>query len=218
LKVLFVEDSDFYLQFRQGFFGRLGCLILNARGAEAALESCETEKPDLAVVSSRLPDGDGAELCRKLRERYRKRAPRLILMAAPEERHAGPAAWEERLERPVDPEALMARISGILDIPLRRFPRVRIQLPVSYGSRRDRLTGTAQNLSPDGMFIDSPVALEVGTRIELEFSLPGRRGALRTTAEVVRLVRLAGGRRHGLGVRFVDPDAAVIEPIAAFLG
>src|SRR3990172_2593409 len=152
MKVLFVEDSDFYLQFRQGFFGRLGCLILNARGVEAALESCQTEKPELAVVASRLPDGEGAALCRKIRDLYRKRAPRMILIAAPGERHAGPSAWEERLEQPVDTEALMARISAILDIPLRRFPRVRIQLPVSYGSRRDRLTGTAQNLSPEGMF------------------------------------------------------------------
>ena len=114
MKVLFVEDSDFYLQFRQGFFGRLGCLILNARGVEAALESCQTEKPELAVVASRLPDGEGAALCRKIRDLYRKRAPRMILIAAPGERHAGPSAWEERLEQPVDTEALMARISAIL--------------------------------------------------------------------------------------------------------
>jgi uncharacterized protein (TIGR02266 family) len=218
MKVLFVEDSDFYLQFRQGFFGRLGCVILNARGVEAAVESCEAEKPDLLVVASKLPDGEGAALCRRLRNQYRKRAPRMILMAAPEERHAGPPAWEERLEQPVDPEALMARISGILDIPLRRFPRVRIQLPVSYGSRRDRLSGTAQNLSPEGMFIESATALETGTRIELEFSLPGKRGSLRTAGEVVRVVRLAGGKRHGLGVRFVDPDPALCDQIATFLG
>jgi uncharacterized protein (TIGR02266 family) len=217
MKVLFVEDSDFYLQFRQGFFGRLGCAILNARSAAAALESCEAEKPDLAVVASRLPDGDGAALCRRIRDAYGRRAPRLILMAAPGERHGGPPAWEERLDQPVDPEALMARISGILEIPQRRFPRVRIELPVSYGSRRDRLTGTAQNLSPDGMFIESSAALKVGTRIDLEFSLPGRSGTLATAADVVRVVRLAGGRHHGLGVRFVDPDSAVREQIAAFL-
>ncbi len=82
--VLFVEDSDFYQQFRRGFFGRIGCQILNARSVAEAEEILAEEKPDLIVVSYLLPDGSGADLCRRLASSGARGAPR-ILITSPED-------------------------------------------------------------------------------------------------------------------------------------
>ncbi len=218
MKVLFVEDSDFYLHFRRGFFTRLGCVILNARSAELAQDTIEVEKPDLVVVSSRLPDATGADFCHAVRKKLRKRAPRLILVSEPGDKGAGTAAWDDHLLRPVDPEDLMARIAVILNVQQRRFPRLPVQVHVQYGNRRDRLSGTTRDLSPEGMLIEAGEAVPAGTRLDLEFTLPGHALTLRTQGEVVRSTRLGGGRKHGLGVRFVDMPADVRETILAFLG
>lgn len=218
MKVLFVEDSDFYLHFRRGFFTRMGCFILNARSAGLALETVESEKPDLLVVSSRLPDGSGADLCQRIRRQHPRRPPRIILISEPGDAHGGTAAWDDHLVRPVDPEDLMARIAVILNVQQRRFPRMPVQVQVVYGSRRDRLAGTTRDLSPEGMLIESATELDRGTRLQLEFTLPGQAQVLRTDAEVVRTTRLGSARKHGLGVRFVGAPAAVRETILAFLG
>lgn len=218
MKVLFVEDSEFYLHFRRGFFARLGARILNARSASLAVETIDEEKPDLVVVASRLPDSTGPDLCRLIREVYRERAPRLILMGEAGDAGPGAVAWDERVVRPVDPDDLMARISKILGVKERGSPRVAVRVQVVYGSKRDPLTGVSQNLSPDGMFIETDASLAAGTRVELEFSLPGQSRQLRTAADVMRCVRVGGGGKFGLGVRFVDPEPALRESIRAYLG
>lgn len=218
MKVLFVEDSDFYLHFRRGFFTRMGCVILNARSAAQALETLESETPDLVVVASNLPDGPGADLCRQIRKQRRKRPPRVILISEGGDRQDGTAAWDDHLVRPVDPEDLMARIAVILNVQQRRFPRVPVKVQVLYGSRRDRLAGTTRDLSPEGMLIEAAEAVPPGTRLEIEFTLPGQAQALHVQGEVVRVTRLGGGSKHGLGVRFADPPEAVRTTILSFLG
>jgi len=218
MKVLFVDDSDFYLHFRRGFFTRMGYFILNARSAEQAAETIELEKPDLVVVASRLKDGSGVDFCRRIRKPGRKQGPRVILIAESDASVAGAAAWDDFLLRPVDPEDLMARISATLQVPQRRSQRLGVKLQVNYGSKRDRLTGTTRDLSPDGMLIEASEPLKIGTRLELEFALPGHKRTLNAKGEVVRATRLGSDRRHGIGVRFIDLDAATRETILAFLG
>jgi uncharacterized protein (TIGR02266 family) len=217
MKVLFVEDSDFYLQFRRGFFSRIGCQILNARSAEQALESIAAEQPELVIVSSRLPDGSGADLCRKIRAAHRNRAPRLVLISEAGEPAAGAAAWNEHLERPINPDGLMDRISALLSVPQRRSRRMSVQMEVTYGSRRDRLRGAALNLSQEGMLIETVEPLPAGAKLEMEFTLPGQEKPLLAQGEVVRATRLAGGRKHGLGVRFLELAPDVQRAVREFL-
>jgi uncharacterized protein (TIGR02266 family) len=206
--VLFVEDSDFYLQFRRGFFGRLGCRILNARSVAEAEESVAEEKPDLTIVSNLLPDGAGADLCRRLAAGPGSGA-RCILITDPGDSDLEPVACDERVVRPVDPDDLMERISRLLGIEQRSSERIDMQVEVVYGSRRDQITGTCRNVSPDGMLIETGSALKVGTRVELDFKLPGQGETLHVVAEVIRHARLAGKDRHTLGLRFSDPDPSV---------
>jgi len=210
--VLFVEDSEFYLQFRRGFFGRLGCRILNARSSAEAEELLAEERPDLTVVSNLLPDGAGADLCRRLAAGPQAGAHR-ILITDPGDPSLEPVAWHDRVVRPVDPDDLMQRISRLLGIPQRSSERINLQVQVVYGGQRDRIAGTCRNLSPEGMLIETEGALEVGTRVELEFKLPGQKEALHVVAEVIRHTRLAGKDRHTLGLRFTDPEPAVQEKI-----
>ena len=216
MRVLFVEDSDFHLHFRRGFFTRLGCLILNARSAKEALETIAEEEPDLIVVSSRLPDASGADLCRRLVRELAGHAPRRILVSDAGEPDPGDRAWDDRVVRPIDPGDLMGRISKILRVSQRISPRLAVQFEVVYGTSRDRLKGVCQNLSEDGMLIEADAPLATGIRLDLQFTLPGEPQPAHVSAEVIRHVRLAGGHRHRFGVRFLNLDSSLKEKIRGF--
>ncbi len=62
------------------------------------------------------------------------------------------------------------------------------------------------DISAGGMFLRAEEPLPVGTRLDLEFNLPGDDIAVRTAAEVVRIVApsLDLERPSGMGIRFLD--------------
>ncbi len=77
---------------------------------------------------------------------------------------------------------------------------------------------TARNVSAGGMFIDAPVPLPAGTRVGLEFRLPGG-GSVQADGEVRWNTDAAVARvRHpGMGVGFVDLEAEAATRLRGWL-
>lgn len=68
-KVLFVEDESALRISYQRFFNGRYDLVFAATGAEA-LTQLRDEKPDIMVLDMRLPDTNGVEVLRKVRETH----------------------------------------------------------------------------------------------------------------------------------------------------
>lgn len=68
-KVLFVEDESALRISYQRFFNDRYDLVFAATGAEA-LTQVRDEKPDIMVLDMRLPDTNGVEVLRKVRETH----------------------------------------------------------------------------------------------------------------------------------------------------
>jgi DNA-binding response OmpR family regulator len=68
-KVLFVEDESALRISYQRFFNERYDLVFAATGAEA-LTQVRDEKPDIMVLDMRLPDTNGVEVLRKVRETH----------------------------------------------------------------------------------------------------------------------------------------------------
>lgn len=79
---------------------------------------------------------------------------------------------------------------------------------------------TARNLSSGGMFIDAPVPLPAGTRLGLEFKLPGG-SAIQADGEVRWNTDAAAAgtraRHPGMGVGFVNLEAAAAVQLRGWL-
>jgi DNA-binding response OmpR family regulator len=69
LSVLCVDDDEDSREMLAILLGRLGVQVDSAGTAAEALHLSETKPFDLYLLDSWLPDLDGFELCRKLRER-----------------------------------------------------------------------------------------------------------------------------------------------------
>jgi two-component system CheB/CheR fusion protein len=68
MKVLVVEDSNDVAVVIQMLLKSAGHQPLLASDATSALELCRRDKPDFVLTDIRLPDFDGYELARRLRD------------------------------------------------------------------------------------------------------------------------------------------------------
>lgn len=68
LDVLVVEDSPEYVQVILGLAGLTGHRVRSAGTIAEATDSMSSVAPDLVILDLNLPDGDGLDLCRSIRD------------------------------------------------------------------------------------------------------------------------------------------------------
>jgi len=111
-----------------------------------------------------------------------------------------------------------AWLEELLDVPRRRVVRVPIRLDVwsRFDTGAEPLLGSIVDISVKGMLLESAEPIEVGTKLDLSFRLPGDPTDLRVVAQVIRQEAGEGGRARA-GVEFVIVREAVRERIRAFV-
>jgi uncharacterized protein (TIGR02266 family) len=96
----------------------------------------------------------------------------------------------------------------------RRSDRIPIEMWVEQSRDKELYFQRSANLSAGGLFLENTIPHPVGTRIKLQFTLPGDTGPLELEGEIVSA---ASQSELGMGVKFVDVDAAVQQRIDAFI-
>ncbi len=128
-------------------------VTLAATGAEA-VDAFERERPDMVILDLGLPDIDGTEVCRLLRERAD--VPILVLSARGAEKDKVTAldhGADDYITKPFGPEELMARVRASLrrslgrDTPL-HGQLTRGDLTIDFDRRRVSLSGMEVRLTP----------------------------------------------------------------------
>jgi len=118
-RILVVDDLQDNLDLIREVFEDEPYEIVTAHDAETALETAGNDPPDVAVLDVHMPDVDGFELCRQLRELpHTKRIPILFLTA---NRTSTDDAVEgldlggcDYITKPFEAEELRARIRVVL--------------------------------------------------------------------------------------------------------
>lgn len=100
----------------------------------------------------------------------------------------------------------------------RKHPRHAVHVEVTLESDHHIFTGLTENLSRGGLFVATHTLLEVGTMIDVEFSLPGK-ARIKSLAVVswVRLYSETSDGPPGMGLQFASLDAESAEAIRSFL-
>ncbi len=118
-RILAVDDVQDNLDLIRDVFQNEPYEIATALDAEAALQLAREEFPDVAIVDVQMPDVDGYELCRKLRELTRTRRLPVVFLTA-NRTSAGDvvqgldAGGCDYITKPFDAEELRARIRAVL--------------------------------------------------------------------------------------------------------
>lgn len=116
-KVLVIEDERLIRLTLRDRLEREGYRVLEAENGEAGIRTAEEEEPDLVLLDFRLPDTDGVEVLRALRERNPDTA--VILMSAFSTIESAVEAIKlgayDYLNKPVDHGHLLSRIEKALE-------------------------------------------------------------------------------------------------------
>jgi two-component system, OmpR family, KDP operon response regulator KdpE len=115
IRILIVDDEPNILGAMEPLLRSHGYEVITAMTGRAAIAAATRESPDLIVLDLGLPDMDGVEVCRTVRED--RGAPIIVLSARGAEHdkvRALDAGAEDYVTKPFGAEELLARIRVVL--------------------------------------------------------------------------------------------------------
>ena len=181
-RVLVCDDEAQILRALRVILRDAGFEALPAAGAEEALDVAAVQRPDAAIVDLVLPDGDGVEVCRRLREW--SAMPVIVLSAVGDEDakvRALAAGADDYVTKPFGPRELVARLRANLRRSDPGPAEAVVEadgLEVDLARRSVRVGGQDVHLTP--------------TEFDLLRQLVSNRGRLMTHRDLLRSVWGAG--------------------------
>ncbi|MFM2135930.1 MAG: hypothetical protein RL021_1330 [Bacteroidota bacterium] len=123
-KILLVDDEPDILEFMHYNLQKEGFEVLLAHNGKEALAVARKERPDLIILDIMMPEMDGIETCRVLREDRELKDTLIAFLTARNEDYSQIAGFEvgadDYITKPIKPRVLISRINAIL----RRTPQV----------------------------------------------------------------------------------------------
>ncbi len=113
-RVLLVDDDPVTRSFLNSILTQAGYLCLEAANGQQGLALADSVKPDLMIVDWMMPQMDGIELVRRLRQSPQGRAIYVLLLTSHDQieklREAFAAGVDDFLSKPAKPQELLARL------------------------------------------------------------------------------------------------------------
>ncbi len=151
-RILVVDDELQILRALKVILREAGYEPVAVATAEEALDAAATRPPDAAIVDLVLPDGDGIEVCERLRSW--SEMPILVLSAVGEEEtkvRALEAGADDYVTKPFGARELVARLGAVLRRAGRSAdePSIAVDgLEIDFAARVVRRDGESVHLTP----------------------------------------------------------------------
>jgi DNA-binding response OmpR family regulator len=143
-RVLIIDDDERLNALLTEYLARFGFSVLTVNHPDAGFRALKADPPDLVILDIMLPETDGLEVCRKVRET--SRVPIVMLTARGEvtDRIIGlELGADDYLPKPFEPRELVARMQAVLRRGLKQDEdMVRVgALDVNWATRSAQLDG-----------------------------------------------------------------------------
>ncbi len=117
-KILLVDDEQDILEFLSYNLKREGYEIITSTNGKDAIAIAKKEKPHLIVLDVMMPDMDGIETCRELRDVKGLEGVLIAFLTARSEDYTQIAGFEvgadDYITKPIKPRVFMSRIKALL--------------------------------------------------------------------------------------------------------
>lgn len=117
-KILLVDDEPDILEFLTYNLKKEGYAVLNAGNGREAVIIAKREKPHLIILDVMMPDMDGIETCREIREQPGLKDTVIAFLTARNEDYSQIAGFDvgadDYINKPIKPRVLVSRIKALL--------------------------------------------------------------------------------------------------------
>lgn len=118
-RIMVVDDEPDLLRLLEKFLSRRGYGVIPVSSAMECLEKVKAEKPDLILLDVMMPDMDGWELCRTLKDSEETKDIPVVMLTvctsnASVERSFKFARCDAHLEKPIVLEKLLGTIEDFI--------------------------------------------------------------------------------------------------------
>jgi len=136
IKILLVDDEPDILEFMEYNLKKEGYHVLLAKNGLEALEIAKKEFPQLIILDIMMPEMDGIETCRRIRENKELEHVMIAFLTARNEEYSQLAGFDvgadDYISKPIKPRILTSRIKALL----RRTSFDKSKPPVQIGDLR----------------------------------------------------------------------------------
>ncbi len=116
-KILLVDDEPDILEFMEYNLKKEKYSVFTANNGKEALQVAKREKPDLIILDIMMPEMDGIETCRSLREMPEFRNTLIAFLTARNEDYSQVAGFDvgadDYITKPIKPRVLISRINAL---------------------------------------------------------------------------------------------------------
>lgn len=117
-KILLVDDEPDILEFLSYNLKKEGYTVFIANNGREAITIAKKESPDLIILDVMMPDMDGIETCREIREIPGLKNVMVAFLTARSEDYSQIAGFEvgadDYINKPIKPRVLISRIKALL--------------------------------------------------------------------------------------------------------
>jgi len=117
-KILLIDDSDFFAQCVRNILEESGYIMLHANKGEIGLRLVREEKPDLVLLDVVMPDMDGFQVCRILREAESNNLMPIIMLTSQDNQEDKLVGLElgadDYITKPFNNRELLSRVRNTL--------------------------------------------------------------------------------------------------------
>ena len=211
-KILIVDDLEMNLDVCTSVFSRVECKLYTAINGEEALEITRKIRPDLIILDLHMPEMDGDECCRIIKEDGELgHIPVLMVTAGArvaDEERCYAAGCDDFIEKPFHGKELIKKVAAHLDIIVRDYTRVSIYTKALLKVNNQVIKAYIHDLSDGGIFVESRDPFDIGTAVDLEFTLTGRDEPVKAKGEVKWAIddrtKCSIDSVPGMGIQFLE--------------
>jgi two-component system, OmpR family, alkaline phosphatase synthesis response regulator PhoP len=118
IKILLVDDEPDIVEFLGYNLKKEGYFVLTANNGKDAIAIAQREHPDLIILDVMMPDMDGIETCRQIREHKALQDVLIAFLTARSEDYTQIAGFEvgadDYITKPVKPRVFLSRVKALL--------------------------------------------------------------------------------------------------------
>ena len=225
-KILLVDDVKLFIELEKTFFQRKDAIeVLTASSAKEALEIIEAEHPDLVYLDLYMPEMNGDECCRIIKESDSLHDIPVVMVTSAgkdeDRKRCLDAGCDEIITKPINRALFLSVAKKYLDVHERKEPRYAVHVKVAYGSGDELLSDYTVNLNTGGLFISSSRILPVNTELNVEFSLPNAGLSVGCRARVAWVNDAENPLKRdlpaGMGLEFLELGVTEINIIEEYI-